>query len=264
MPRGLLGTALPFRYNRIEELEALAAAHGRQIGAIVMEPMRWDPPADGFLHKVRDIARRIGAVLVFDEITVGWHLALGGTHIGLGVEPDIAVFAKAMSNGFPMSAIIGKDDVMQAAQGSFISSTYWTEAIGPAAAIAAIEKMRRIDTPRLVARAGTLAQEGWRKLAAKHGLKVKISGQPGLCHFGLDYGEESQSLQTLLTQSMLDRGFIAAAGLYPCCAHTDGVVSDYLAALDETFAVLKGAAQEGNVLSLLRGPVAHKGFQRLT
>jgi glutamate-1-semialdehyde 2,1-aminomutase len=263
VPRGLLGTVLPFRYNRIDELESLVAAHGGQIGAIVMEPIRWDPPKDGFLHKVRDIARKIGAVLVFDEITVGWHLALGGTHMGLGVEPDIAVFAKAMSNGFPMAAVIGTEAVMQAAQGSFISSTYWTEAIGPAAALAAITKMRKINTPALVARAGSLAQEGWRRLAAKHGLRVKVEGRPGLCHFALDYGDDSQALLTLLTQSMLDRGFLTSGGFYPSCAHADAVVNEYLAALDEVMAVLKSAVEKGNVMSLLRGPVAHKGFRRL-
>jgi glutamate-1-semialdehyde aminotransferase len=263
VPRGLLGTVLPFHYNRIEELEAVVAEHGPQIGAIVMEPIRWEEPKDGFLHKVRAIASRIGAVLVFDEITVGWHLALGGTHLRLGVQPDIAVFAKAMSNGFPMAAVIGTDAVMQAAQGSFISSTYWTDAIGPAAALAAISKMQGLDAPQLVARAGGLAQEGWRRLADKHGLRVQVNGQPGLSHFGFDYGDGSQALLTLLTQCMLDRGYITSGGFYPSCAHGDEVVGEYLAALDETMPVLKGAADKGNVLSLLRGPVAHKGFQRL-
>jgi glutamate-1-semialdehyde aminotransferase len=263
VPRGLMGTALPFHYNHIEELEAIVAREGKEIGAIVMEPIRWAPPEDGFLHKVKAIARRLGVALVFDEITVGWHLALGGTHLGLGVEPDIAVFAKAMSNGFPMAAIIGTEEVMQAAQSSFISSTYWTEAIGPTAALAAITKMRKIGTPELVARAGRLAQEGWHRLAGKHGLRVKVNGQPGLTHFGLDYGEESQALLTLLTQCMLDRGYITAAGFYPSCAHTDSVVNDYLTVLDEAMGEVKLAAEKGDVMSRLRGPVAHKGFQRL-
>jgi len=263
VPRGLLGTVLPFRYNRIEDLESVVASHGRDIAAVVMEPMRWDLPKDGFLHRVRDIARRIGAVLVFDEVSVGWRLALGGSHITLGVEPDIAVFAKGMSNGFPMAAVIGTDAVMQAAQDSFISSTYWTEAIGPTAALATIAKMRKINAPQAVARAGSIVQDGWRRAADRHGLKMTVSGQPGLCHFGLDYGEESQALLTLLTQCMLDRGFIATGAFYPNCAHTESVVRDYLGALDEVMAVLKNAVEKGNVLSLLRGPVAHKGFHRL-
>ena len=134
---------------------------------------------------------------------------------------------------------------------------------GPAAAIAAITKMRKIDTPALVARAGTLAQEGWRELAAKHGLRAKVEGRPGLCHFALDYGDDSQALLTLLTQSMLDRGFFTSGVFYPSCTHTDEVVREYLAALDEVMAVLKTAVEKGNVMSLLRGPVAHKGFRRL-
>ena len=123
VPGVLGGTALPFHYNRIEELERIASEHGRELAAVVMEPVRNHPPNSGFLEQVRDIAHRCGAVFVFDEITAAWRLNSGGAHLLYGVSPDIAVFAKAISNGYPMAAIVGTGNVMQAAQDSFISST---------------------------------------------------------------------------------------------------------------------------------------------
>ena len=141
VPKGLAGTMLPFHYNKIEELEAIVAKNPN-LAAIFMEPMHGEYPRDGFLEKVREIATRAGAVLVFDEITIGFRLAIGGSHLVLGIEPDLAIFGKGMSNGYAMTAIIGKRDVMQAAQDTFISSTFWTEAIGPTA-LATIVKMQK-------------------------------------------------------------------------------------------------------------------------
>ncbi len=264
VPRNLAGTTLTFHYNNIDELRAIVAKHGKDLAAIVMEPMRYERPMAGFLESVRDVARQCGAVLIFDEITSGWRYRLGGVHMDLGVSPDLAVFAKAISNGYPMAAIIGRSDVMQAAQGSFISSTYWTDRIGPTAALAAIEKMRRIDLGAKLRRAGTLVQEGWKRLADKHQLQIEIHGQPALCSFALQYGQTSQALRTLFTQVMLDRGFIASAGFYACAAHGESEIEAYLGAVDEAFAAVKSATVKGDIMQQLRGPVAQSGFQRLT
>ena len=154
VPAGLAGTTLPFHYNRIDELTAIVREHGDQLAAVVMEPIRSHPPEADFLQQVREVAHRCGAVLIFDEITSGWRLTSGGAHLLYGVSPDLAVFAKAMSNGYPMAAIIGIGDVMQAAQDSFISSTYWTERIGPAAALATIQKIRDCNVPGRLMEAG--------------------------------------------------------------------------------------------------------------
>jgi glutamate-1-semialdehyde aminotransferase len=264
VPRGLLGTALPFQYNRIEELEAIASERGREIAAIVMEPFRYQGPAEGFLEKVRGIADRLGAVLVFDEITSGWRHHFGGVHLRLEVEPDVAVFAKALSNGYPMGAVTGRRSVMDAAQTSFISSTFWTEAIGPTAALAAIEKMRRIKAHELVGRSGRAVQDGWLAVAAKHGLDIAVTGLPALCTFSLDYAEKSLPLVTLLTQCMLERGYLATNAFYGSCAHDEGTVARYLEALGETFGVLRAALDADDVERRLKGPVAHAGFRRLT
>ena len=145
VPIGLKGTAMPFHYNKIEELESIVSKN-KDIGTIVMEPVRYQKPKDNFLEKVREISKKIGAVLIFDEVSSGWRFIIGGVHLKYGVNPDIAVFAKGISNGFPMAAIIGRKKVMQSAQTTFISSTYWTERIGPTAAVATKKKMIRKTT----------------------------------------------------------------------------------------------------------------------
>jgi len=262
VPRVLKGTAIPFHYNRINELERIAEEN--EIGAIVMEPQREHPPEAGFLRKVRKIADEIGAVLIFDEISSGWRMNVGGIHLLHGVYPDIAVFGKAMSNGFPMGAVIGREEVMDVAQESFISSTYWTERIGPTAAIATIRKLKRCRVPSHVSRVGKKVMRGWEELAGEAGLRVEVAGTPGLATFKLDYGEDSQAVHTLFTQEMLGRGFLASKNFYTSYSHTDEVVEGYLAAVEEVFRVLMRAIEKGKVLEMLRGPVAYAGFKRLT
>ena len=155
VPRCLKGTSIPFNYNKIQELKEIISKN-KDIGVIVIEPLRHHYPEDNFLGKVREIANEIKAVLVFDEITSGWRMNVGGVHQLYNVEPDIAVYGKGISNGFPMAAIIGKGKIMDMAQRSFISSTYWTERIGPAAALATINKLRKNDVPSHLIKIGNL------------------------------------------------------------------------------------------------------------
>lgn len=263
VPPQLQGTILPFAYNKIEELEKLVAAVP-DIGVIVVETLRDHEPEDNFLQKVRDIATRIGAVLVFDEITIGWRLTVGGAHLKYGVNPDIAVFAKAMGNGFPICAIVGRRDVMDAAQKTFISSTFWTERIGPTAALATIKKLQEQNVPAHVETIGQLIGDGWKQAATAHGLKIKVMGPNALVAFSFDYGGESQAIRTLFTQEMLKRGYLASSSVYVSLAHTPDDVRKYLAAVDETFGIIKSAIDSESVLQKLEGPVAHSGFKRLT
>jgi glutamate-1-semialdehyde 2,1-aminomutase len=263
VPRALHNTALPFNYNHIEQLESIIAEHGDQLGTIVMEPLRFAEPRDGFLEKVRTIADRHNAVLVFDEITSGWRHNWGGVHLEMGVEPDVAVFAKTISNGFPMAAVIGRGEVMQAAQDSFISSSYWTETIGPSTSLVSIRKMRQAGVPAHTKLAGSLVQEGLRRLGEKHGVAVHANGRPALTHIGFDYGDDSQAVKTLYTQYMLDRGYLAGPAFYPTLAHTRPIIDGFLDAAGEAFASIADAVSTGGVMRQLHGPVAHEGFRRL-
>lgn len=262
VPRCLRGTSIPFHYNRIDELKAIVAEHKNDIAAIVMEPIRSDVPQTGFLEEVRDIASNINAVLVFDEITVGWRLAVGGAHLLYNVTPDIAVFAKGMSNGYPMAAIIGTEDVMQATQDCFISSTYWTEKIGLVAALATIGVIRKHNIPRRLIFIGKQVKVGWGTIARKNGLEITVSGIAPLGHFTFDY-DNAQAIKTLFTQEMLKRGFLATNAFYASYAHSNDAIDFYLDAIDEVFAYITEAIDGGKVEKLLNGPIAHSGFSRL-
>lgn len=262
VPRGLRGTALPFRYNELDELYAIAKEHGPDIGVIVMEPIRSQNPDPGFLEGVRQIADELGAVLIFDEITAGFRINTGGSHMSLGVEPDIAVFAKAISNGFPMAAIIGRAGVMQAAQSSFISSTYWTERIGPTAALATIRKHQAKDVSSHLIRAGQRVKAAWQEAAAATGLEIEVSGMDPLAHFALGC-ENAQAVRTLFTQLMLERGFLATNSFYATFAHQDEQLDAYALAVREAFEVMVRAITKGTVIQELKGPIAHTGFHRL-
>lgn len=264
VPDALRGTTLTFTFETLDELRSLVAKHGRSLAAVIMEPMRYEPAAEGMLFEAARLARGCGAVFGFDEITAGWRHHLGGLHLRFGVEPDLAVFGKAMSNGFPMGAIIGRSEVMQAAQESFISSTFWTERTGPTAAVATIRKMRRIGLPAILREAGLRVQEGWYRLAERHGVPISVHGWPALIKLAFDYGDQSLAVRTLFTQELLDRGYLASGGFYASAAQTPEIIDDYLSAAAEAFAEIRSAVDSGEVIRRLRGPVAQSGFQRLT
>ncbi len=263
VPRGLAGTALPFHYNNLQELETLAQSHRSELAAIVMEPVRNEEPNPGFLEGARDIASQIGAVLIFDEVTSAWRLNTGGIHLLYQVTPDMAVFAKAISNGYPMGAIIGIKKVMEAAQSSFISSTYWTERIGPAAALATIRKHQRCTVAKRLVKVGERIQSGWRGAARSAGLSMDVMGIPPLSHFSFDY-RNGQAIRSLFTQMMLHKGFLATDSFYATYAHQEDQIDQYLAAVEETFRSLAMAIEKGTVEQQLLGPIAQNSFQRLT
>jgi len=262
VPRVLAGSAIPFHFNDEAGFHRALESAGGDLAAVVMEPMRAVRPADGFLEMVAARTREKGAVLVFDEVTAGWRMNTGGIHLELGVAPDIAVFAKAISNGHPMAALVGVGGVMQAAQDTFISSTYWTDRTGPAAALATIHKHRRTGAPAHLIRIGGLVQDAWRAAAAASGLDIEVSGIPPLSRFTFPY-PNSQAMRTLFTQLMLDRGFLASNAFYAMYAHQTAHVEAYAVAVAEVFAEIRDAVSRGEVEGRLRGPVAHAGFYRL-
>ncbi|MCC6290748.1 aminotransferase class III-fold pyridoxal phosphate-dependent enzyme [Candidatus Nomurabacteria bacterium] len=263
VPRGLKGTLFPFHYNSIEELEKIVAEQGRRLAAIVMEPMKGEEPKNHFLHQVRDLADKVGAVLIFDEITIGFKMTYGGAHLLCGVNPDIAVFAKAISNGYAMAAIIGNKKVMQATQTTFISSTNWTERIGPVAALATLKKMKKLNVSRRLKEVGERVLEIWINAATRHNLAIATGGLPPLRSFSFKYGEDSQALKTLFVQEMLQRGFLATNMLFASYAHTDIFLDKYEKAIDRVFAYIKDTLDTGTLKKRLRSPVAHTGFSRL-
>lgn len=267
VPRGLKGSSIPFRYNHPEELIAIADQDAENLAAVVMEPIRDHDPDPEFLQTIHSIVRETGAVLIVDEVSAGFRIVTGGAHKKVGINPDIAVFAKAMSNGYPMGAIIGKAEVMQSAQDTFISSTYWTERIGPVAASATIEKYQKCNVPAHLIKTGKSVQKIWRNAATSAGISIDAGGMPPLSHFaftGID-SELNQTLFTLFTQLMLDRGFLAGKSFYASYAHTVEHLEQYRIAVEEVFEIISALGNnEKKILSHLKGSIAQSGFKRLT
>jgi len=263
VPRGLIGTALPFHYNNLDELKRIVAENKGELAAIIMEPQRGEEPKPEFLESIREIASSINAVLIFDEVTSGFRINNGGIHLTLGVNPDMAVFAKAMANGYAMAVVIGKEKIMEAAQSTFISSTNWTERIGPVAALATIKKFERENVAEHLIDIGRKVQDGWREAANKADLKINITGIPPLSHFSFEY-ENDLAISTLFTQEMLKRDFLAWTQFKPSFAHQDVHVEKYLKEVTEVFKLIAKAVKEKQVEKLLEGPIAQRGFHRLT
>ena len=263
VPDALKGTVYSFQYNQLDELKFLAKKHHREIAAVIIEPIRHIEPNPGFLQGVKDIATSINAVLIFDEITSGFRLTHGGAHLVLGIDPDIAVFGKAISNGYPMAAVLGKADIMQAAQETFISSTYWTERIGPTAAIATIRKHRQCHVAQHISKMGVLIREGITAAGEEFDIPIAISGIKPLVHFRFGCNHHL-SLQTLYTQKMLLRGYLAGPGIYLTLCHSNDVILNFLRTLQDVFRELAKLNDEKEIMQELMGPVAHSDFRRLT
>ena len=261
VPRALQGTSVPFQYNDLDGLRSLLEQRP-DIGVIYLEPQRSTPPQTGFLEGVRDLASQHGAVLVFDECTSGFRRTLGGLHLHYGVEPDIATFGKTLGNGYAITAIIGRASVMEAARNSFISSTFWTERIGPTAALAALAVMQRENAPQRIHDTGLWIQAQWAALATSVGLTVETGGLPALANFAV-VGRDPLAVRTFITHRMLELGFLAGTNLYVSIAHTPAILDQYLAALEGVFKQLANYSDE-ELLTNLPAGVVTSGFRRLT
>jgi glutamate-1-semialdehyde 2,1-aminomutase len=260
VPKNLGDTVYPFSYNNFSELDELVKTH--DIGVIKMEVSRNIGPKDNFLHKVRKLASQQGIVLIFDECTSGFRQSFGGLHKTFGVEPDMAVFGKALGNGYPITAVIGRREIMEAAQSTFISSTFWTERIGPASALKTLEVMEKEKSWDKITQTGRDVMAGWKALAEKYELSITINGLPALASFSIE-SPKALAYQTLLTQEMQAKGYLAGNSVYACTAHLPEIVSGFLEELDPIFCLIKECEEGRDVMALLKGPVCHSGFKRL-
>lgn len=261
VPKNLKDTIYPFHYNNYEEL--LSITENNDIGVIKMEVVRNFGPEDNFLQKVRDLATRKNIVLIFDECTSGFRETFGGIYKKYNVEPDMAMYGKTIGNGYALTAVVGKRSVMEAAQTTFISSTFWTERIGPTAALAALGVMERLKSWEIITAIGKKMKLGWQQLADTHKLAITQSGIPALSTYSFD-SADALAYKTLIAQEMLKKGFLASTNFYACTEHTPDKFELYLNALDEVFTVI-AKCENGTqkVADLLEGPVVHSGFKRL-
>jgi glutamate-1-semialdehyde 2,1-aminomutase len=261
IPKGLKGTAIPFRFNNMKSFEDAITQAGDNLAAIVMEPIRNYEPSVDFMAKIHTTAKAKHVPLVIDEISAGFRICNGGAHLVLGWQPDIAVFSKALGNGYPVSAVIGRSEFMASAQESFITSTNWTERIGPTAALAMIDKFIRIDASTHLIAIADKVWKGWELIARKHGITIDIGGFKPMIHFS--FQKDNNINRAFYTQEMLKRGFLAGTGFYSMYAHTAEQVDKYLMATDEVFGDLKKHIDSNSVMFHLEGKPAVTGFGRI-
>jgi glutamate-1-semialdehyde aminotransferase len=261
VPAELQNTVYPFHYNNIDELESLISNH--DIGIIKMEAIRNIPPKDDFLVKVRALANKKNIILIFDECTSGFRETFGGVHMKFGIDPDVIIYGKTLGNGYALTAVLGKKEVMEATQKTFISSTFWTERIGPVAALKTLEIMERIRSWDIITEKGKYVQENWRKLASSHGISISVMGLPALSSFIFN-SDKAVEYKTLITQEMLKFNILASTNFYSSTAHKQNYLDDYFSKLDNVFSLI-AKCESGNedISELLEGPVCHVGFERL-
>jgi len=261
VPKNLKNSVYPFNYNNFEEL--LTIVKNNDIGVIKMEVVRNFGPEDNFLHKVRELATRNNIVLIFDECTSGFRETFGGIYQKYKVEPDMVMYGKTIGNGYALTAVVGKRSVMEAAQSTFISSTFWTERIGPVAALATLNEMERVKSWEVITENGKKMQEGWKNLASLHNLKITLAGIPALSTYTFN-SKDALSYKTLISQEMLKKGILASTNFYASTAHTNDEFEIYFNVLDEIFKkISKCEVGEIQIEDLIEGPICHSGFKRL-
>jgi len=261
VPKNLEGTTVPFNYNDFESLKNIVAKG--DVGVIKMEVVRNMGPEDNFLQKVRNLATENNIVLIFDECTSGFRQTFGGLHQMYGVEPDIAMYGKALGNGYGITAVVGRREIMESAQKTFISSTFWTERIGPTAALKTLEVMEKEKSWERITETGRFIGNKWKSMASSHGLEIDLNGLPALIGFSFK-SDLHLTYRTFLTQEMLKKGYLAATSVYVSIVHTEELLNEYFENLDDIFHKI-GQAEKGNldIKSFLEGPVCHGGFKRL-
>lgn len=261
VPSSLEETVFPFDYNNIDMLINLC--DNNDIGVIKMEVIRNIHPKDNFIQKVRDLATKRGIVLIFDECSSGFRESFGGIFNNYSVYPDMAMFGKTIGNGYALTAIVGKDSIMKSAQDTFISSTFWTERIGPTAALKTLEIMQRVKSWETITEIGLKVRKGWKELANANDLKIRISGIPALSSYSFD-NDYNLELHTYVTQEMLKKGFLAADRFYACTEHKDEILDKYFEALNIVFRNINDIIKsEKNINDFLEGPVRHSGFKKI-
>ena len=260
VPKNLKNTVFPFKYNDFNELKKIVET--QEIGAIKMEVQRNVKPKGMFLEKVRKLATKNNIVLIFDECTSGFRECFGGLHLKYKVNPDIAIFGKALGNGFAITSVIGKKEIMDASQSTFISSTFWTERTGPIAALKTLEIMSDLKSWKIITKQGNKIKKGWEKVSKQNNLIIKQSGLPSLANFSFE-SRNSGKYKAYLTYEMLKKGFLASNAIYSCIDHSDKLIDSYLENLDEIFYRISEFEMGNNLDKLDFLPTPSEGFKRL-
>ena len=242
VPNNLKNTAFPFSYGDFKTLEKLIKK--RNIGIIKMEVCRSSKPDISFLKKVRNIATKKKIILIFDECTSGFRESFGGLQKKINIKPDILILGKALGNGYPITAVLGKKEIMEYAEKTFISSTFWTDRIGPTAAIKTLEIMEKVKSWEKITKMGNYLNNQWKKIAKENNLNIKIEGLPAISKFTIK-SNNFNAYKTFITQEMLKKKFLASNTVYLSIYHDKKIINEYLSILNDLFGVIK-KCESGN------------------
>ena len=265
VPKALAGTAVPFTYGDLNMLEDLLKQHTGEVAAVMMEPVRSTLPEPGYLESVRDLAHRHDAILIFDEVSCGWRLRIGGVQEYLGVTPDMTVVAKAMSNGYPMGAVVGSCEVMEPAARMFVSSSYWSDNVGLAASLTTIRELKRRNAEHRFEEIGESLRSTLNDAIAAAGLSGSCTGlhtNPGIS-LDLPDPELTPKVSTLFIQEMARRHIHTYMGFKATLAHTEEDIRLTGKAAAEAFSIIKSGLDSGDLDGLLACDIKREPFRRL-
>lgn len=261
IPKVLANTVFPFAYNDLKGLAKLLSSG--DVAAVKMEVSRSVGPNEGFLEGVRELCDKYGTVLIFDECTSGFRETFGGLHLKYGVNPDLAMFGKAMGNGFAISAVLGKGDVMKAAEETFISSTFWTERLGPTAALATLQEMERLRSWETLPKLGREMKQFWTETLSRLQIDAAVGGLDALPDFVINTHQWREA-KTFITQEMLKSEFLANSTIYFSTEHHTEEISKYKNAIEKVLESLADAFYGNKDLGdLLDSDPIEVGFKRL-
>ena len=265
VPKALAGTVIPFSYGNLDMLRDLLEEQRGEVAAIMMEPLRSTLPEAGYLEGVKELAQSHDVILIFDEVSCGWRLSVGGVQEYLDITPDMTVLAKAMSNGYPMGAVVGSRAVMEPASRMFISSSYWSDNIGLAAALTTIRELKRRDSAARFQEIGEKLRQAMNDALAAAGLSGSFTGLHTHPNFTLDLSDETlrPKVDTLFIQEMARRGIHCPMGFSLNLAHTEEDIRLTAEAAAEAFTVIKSGLASNNIDSLLVCDLTQEPFRRL-
>ena len=261
VPKNLKNTAFTFNYNDIESLKSTIRNH--DIGAIKMEVMRNYEPKNNFLKKVRKLADENNIILIFDECTSGFRQEFGGMHKSYNVIPDLAIFGKALGNGYGINSIIGKKSVMNFKKSTFISSTFWTERAGPVAALETLIQMEKTKSWQKITNKGKKIKKNWKNLAKIHNLEIDVRGIDAIPNFAFNKNVNLK-YKTFITQEMLKKNILASNVIYCSIVHDDHILDKYYNLLDSIFYKLsKFEDKSKNIDNFLETPLSISGLREV-
>ncbi len=255
IPENLKNTSFPFPYNNFDYL--LRLIKKKNIGIIKMEVMRNMEPQKDYLQKIRNVCSKKNIILIFDECTSGYRENMGGIHLKYKINPDLAMFGKALGSGYAINAIIGKEKLMKKAENTFISSTFWGERIGYTAALSSIKEFKRLNVFKQVEKNGKFIKKLWNDLSKKYNLPIRIMGSNAIPSF--EFCDNHQKRKSFLTQEMLKNKILATNLIYITIFHNKNNIKKYIKILDKVFSEIS----KKKISSILKSKVSFKPINRI-